>query len=224
MVVKSKNYILALILTILIFFSGLYLGTQLTSFQIKKIEAEQKDLATYLSSLELRYTLLEENICDFTNLNEIGEELDNLGGELVTRESKHAKEDGELLQLKEPYFLLEIRHYLLLKEIQKKCGRDFDLIIYFYSNDRRECSDCEQQGFILSYLQKKSGYDKVKIYSFDARSQSPAIKTLMKINNVNSVPTIIINDVKYEGFLALEEIENLTSFNYNVSAIYSGSI
>ena len=46
----------------------------------------------------------------------------------------------------------------------------------------------------------------------------------MKINNVNSVPTIIINDVKYEGFLALEEIENLTSFNYNVSAIYSGSI
>ncbi|MEK6852295.1 MAG: hypothetical protein AABX59_00295, partial [Nanoarchaeota archaeon] len=175
MVVKSKNYILALILTILIFFSGLYLGTQLTSFQIKKIEAEQKDLATYLSSLELRYTLLEENICDFTNLNEIGEELDNLGGELVTRESKHAKEDGELLQLKEPYFLLEIRHYLLLKEIQKKCGRDFDLIIYFYSNDRRECSDCEQQGFILSYLQKKSGYDKVKIYSFDARSQSPAV-------------------------------------------------
>ncbi len=204
--VKYTNLVLALIAAAAIFLSGLLLGERITSFQIEEVGKEQEGLKTSIEGLELRYKLLEANVCEFSNFNKFGEELDDLGQRIAGIESRYNKDDPRILEIKEPYFLLEIRHYLLLKEAKESCGSDYDLALYFYSNDKEQCEECDKQGYILGYLQKKRGYDKLKIYSFDIRSNSPSVQTLLEIHKVDRVPAIVVNEKTYSGFLTLEEI------------------
>jgi len=207
--VKYRNLIIAFIAAAAIFSSGLFLGEKITSFKIQEVGQVQEDLKNSLASLELRYKLLEANVCEFSSFNEFGEELDELGNRIANIEAGYDKDDSRVLSLKEPYFLLEIRHYLLLKEAKEKCGSDYDLVLYFYSNDEEQCKDCDNQGYILGYLQKKIGYDKIKVYSFDVRSDSPSVQTLRDIHDIRQVPSIAVNEETYEGFLTLEEIERI---------------
>lgn len=207
--IAYKNFLLAFIAAIALFFGGLFLGGQLTSWQVQNIKSFEEELRTSLTSLELQYALLKQNICGVSDLDEFSGELGDLGRRLENLEARYSKGDGRILKLKEPYFLLEIRHYLLMQEAKSRCGKDFDLILYFYSNDPDQCRECNNQGYVLSYLQDAVGYDQVKMYSFDVRSDSPSVRTLVDLHNVEDVPLMVINGVRYNKFLKLEEIEEL---------------
>ncbi|RLC37441.1 hypothetical protein DRH29_01780 [candidate division Kazan bacterium] len=212
MVSRRINYVkfvFAFLIAGAIFFGGLFLGSQLTSLQIHNITSIQEDLKTSLASLELRHDLLKQNICGISDFGLFGAELGDLGRQLADVEKGFGKNKENILKLKEPYFLLEIRHFLLLQEAKNKCGNDIDLVLYFYSNDPKQCEQCDDQGYILSYLQDKIGYEKIKIYSFDIRSQSPSVQTLMDLYNVERVPLVVINDNVYNQFLTLEEIQEI---------------
>ena len=202
--VKFQNFLIAFLVAALLFFSGLFLGFQITSFKINKISSEQNSLSINLEALELRYELLEKNICNDQVLNEVARELDEMGKRLSDIE-RYGK-DKNVEKLEEEYFLLEIRHYLLLKRTEEVCGKDFYLVLYFYSVD---CKECNEQGYILGYIQNKVGYDKMKIYSFDFNSKSPAVKTLVEIHKIKNLPAIVINDESYEGFKNLEALQNI---------------
>ncbi len=208
--IKYKNFVIALIAAAVLFFGGLFLGNQLTSLQVRDIETFQEELKISLASLELRHTLLKKNICDVPSFGEFGEELGNLERKLSSLEVRYGKGGNtSILKLKEPYFLLEIRHYLLMQEAKDRCGVDFDLILYFYSNDQEQCEECGDQGYVLSYLQDKVGYEKIKMYSFDIRSESPSVKTLMDLYGVEGAPWVVINGVSYNKLLSLEEIKEI---------------
>jgi len=212
MVSRKINYtkfVFAFLIAAAIFFGGLFLGGQLTSLQIRNITSIQEDLRTSLASLELRHDLLKQNICEISDFNLFGAELGELGRQLESMEKGFGKTEDRILKLKEPYFLLEIRHFLLLQEAKNKCGSDINLVLYFYSNDPEQCEQCDDQGYILSYLQDKIGYEKIKIYSFDIRCQSPSVQTLMDLYDVEGVPLVVINDNAYNQFLTLEEIQEI---------------
>ncbi|OGB74336.1 hypothetical protein A2V68_01105 [candidate division Kazan bacterium RBG_13_50_9] len=209
--IAYRNFLFAFIAALVLFLSGLFTGQQLTSWQVENIKRFEEDLRTSLTSLELRQTLLKQNICGISDLGQFSAELSDLGKQLANLESRYGKGDNRILELKEPYFLLEIRHYLLMQEAASRCGRDFDLILYFYSNDPKQCEECDNQGYILSYLQEKLGYDQVKMYSFDIRSSSPAVQTLVELHHVKNAPLTVVNGVRYDKFIALEEIEKLLS-------------
>jgi len=207
--IKYRNFVIAFISAVMLFLGGLYLGSQLTSLQVKDIKTYQEELRISLSSLELRYTLLKKNICDLPSLDQFSEELGGLEKKLANLEARYSKGDLSIIKLKEPYFLLEIRHYLLMQETKDRCGVDFDIVLYFYSNDQKQCEQCDDQGYVLSYLQDKVGYEKVKLYSFDIRSESPSVRTLMDLYDVKDAPWMVINDVSYNKFLSLEEINKI---------------
>lgn len=207
--INHWNFVIALVAASILFFGGLFLGNQLASLQIKDIKSFQEDLKISLTSLELRHTLLQKNICGLSNVDDFSGELGDLGRKLEALEMRYGKGDLRILKLKEPYFLLEIRHYLLMQEAKDRCGADFDLILYFYSNDREQCLQCDDQGYVLSYLQDKISHDKIKLYSFDVRSESPSVKTLVDLYGVEEVPWIVINDTSYNKFLSLEEINGI---------------
>ncbi len=67
----------------------------------------------------------------------------------------------------------------------------------------------------LSYLQNQIGYDKIKLYSFDVRSDSPSVRTLMNLNDVEKAPLIVINDISYDKYLSLEEISEILGIEQN---------
>lgn len=207
--INYTKFVFAFLIAGAIFFGGLFLGGQLTSLQIRNITNIQEDLKTSLSSLELRHDLLKQNICEVSDFNLFGAELGELGRQLENVEKGYGNNEKNILKLKEPYFLLEIRHFLLLQEARNKCGTDINLVLYFYSNNPEQCKRCDDQGYILSYLQEKIGYEKIKIYSFDIRSESPSVYTLMDLYNVESAPLIVINDESYNQFMTLEEIRRI---------------
>lgn len=207
--INHWNLAIAFVAASALFFGGLFLGNQLTSLQVKDIKSFQEDLTTSLTSLELRHALLQKNICGLSNVDDFSGELGDLGKKLEALEVRYGKGDLRILKLKEPYFLLEIRHYLLMQEAKDRCGADFDLILYFYSNDNQQCLQCNDQGYVLSYLQSKIGYDKIKLYSFDIRSESPSVRTLIDLHEASEVPWIVINDISYNKFLSLEEVSEI---------------
>ncbi|MEA1909995.1 MAG: hypothetical protein U9M89_03160, partial [Patescibacteria group bacterium] len=109
--IHYRNFIIALVAAIALFLGGLYLGSRLTALQVQDIKTFQEELKTSLSSLELRQSLLKKNICDLTSLDAFSEELGNLERKLANLEGRYNKGGVDVLKIKEPYFLLEIRHY-----------------------------------------------------------------------------------------------------------------
>lgn len=217
--IKYTKFIFAFLIAGVVFFGGLFLGSHITSLQINSITRYQEDLKTSLTSLELQHDLLKQNICEISDFNLFGAELGELGRQLENLEKGYGNNEKNILKLKEPYFLLEIRHYLLLQEARTRCGSDINLVLYFYSNNPEQCEQCDDQGYILSYLQDRIGYDKMKIYSFDIRSQSPSVRTLMDLYGVKGAPLIVINDTSYDQFLSLEEIAQILGQDVDSSGI-----
>jgi len=217
--INYTKFIFAFLIAGVVFFGGLFLGGHITSLQINSITRYQEDLKTSLTSLELQHDLLKQNICEISDFNLFGAELGELGRQLENLEKGYGDNEKNILKLKEPYFLLEIRHYLLLQEARTRCGSDINLVLYFYSNNPEQCEQCDDQGYILSYLQDRIGYDKMKIYSFDIRSQSPSVRTLMDLYGVKGAPLIVINDTSYDQFLSLEEIAQILGQDVDSSGV-----
>jgi len=214
--IKYRNFLLAFIGAVVIFFGGLFLGGQLTSWQVRNIKNFQEELKTSLASLELQQTLLKQNICDATGFGAFSGELGALGRQLSNLEARYSKGDMGILQLKEPYFLLQIRHYLLMQESKSRCGTDVDLVLYFYSNDESECPRCDDQGYVLSFLQDKVGSEKIRLYSFDVRSTSPAVQTLSGLYDVETVPLMVINGEIYNQPLKLAELAKILGLESDI--------
>ena len=59
----------------------------------------------------------------------------------------------------------------------------------------------------MSYLHKK--YPKLDIYSFDINMENNALSTIKDIYGIRQVPSLIINDEVYPGFISKEEIESV---------------
>ncbi len=207
--IEPSKYIMVLLAAALIFALGLYLGFALSGISIKKIAAVEEELRLQLFDIELQNLLFEKNPCNLKPLYKLGEEMGNLAANIGSLESEFGKNDVRVKEAKIPFFLLEIRHFLLFKEAKEKCNENITLILYFYSNDPRICRECETQGFALTAMQRKYGYEELKIYSFDINADSGAVETLQELYAVEEVPTIVINDKTYIGFHDLNTLEKL---------------
>ncbi len=66
--------------------------------------------------------------------------------------------------LKKYYSILEIKHWLLVKKTAKECKVNIGSIVYLYG-DKKNCPNCENQGYVLTTLREK--YPFLRVYSFD---------------------------------------------------------
>jgi len=201
-----RRYLVALILTILIFLIGVMLGGGIANIKIGKLAKLEREMKTRIMDLELQFLLAEEQPCS-SELPGLAEELYQIGGKLNYMERQKGMDDPDVLELKKYYSLLQIRHWLFLKMVKERCKRDLHLILYFYSNEPKKCDRCGDQGIILSYLRKK--YPNVRVYSFDVGLDSGAIKTLMKNFDIEVVPTVVVDGKVLHGFQKKEELERL---------------
>jgi len=197
-------------LTVLVFILGILASNITTNIKVTDINKMQDDLKNELLSMELEDRLLEEISCsNATGLGSFSEKLNDLATKLNYLESEYEKNDPRIIELKKPYTLLLIRNYLRLKEVIEKCNYDYKIILYFYSNDAENIDLCEKQGFVLDYLQKKYGYENLKVYAFDSRLDLPVVRTLMSINSIEVMPSLVIDGRVYAGFHEKEEIEDI---------------
>ena len=206
-----QKYILAFVITALIFGTAFYIASRLNAQRVSDIRASENALSTDLLSNEVQFELLG-NTLDCETLQQspiLADELNSLASRLSVAENNLGSDNTEVVELKRQYSLLEIKDYLLLQQISKECKEKPVYILYFYSN-AGDCKDCSKEGDVLTYVRQQ--YPTLRVYSFDYHLQLSALKTLIILRKVSStLPAIMINNrAPVYGFKNLEDIQKLT--------------
>lgn len=195
-------YILAFLITIVIFGIGFWIGSIYDSIISETIETRISDVAYQTLSLQLIYLMGEEpQYCEFysSELKKIELATEQVGYELSLLEESKGYTNPEL---KNKYFLLETTSFTVHRRIGEICGSDSKEVLYFYSNEL--CGeDCVVQGRELLKLKEK---EDVRIYSFDCTIDSPIANSLCKKYNVKSYPTIVTNENIFVGLNKYNEL------------------
>jgi len=205
---RWRTYAIAFFITAFIFATALYASNYFNTERMEDIRATQDTISTDILSLETQFDLLQEHSCEDISENTIlPSELRTLASQLSHMESQGARNWDEVIRLKRLYSLLEIKDYLLMKQIAAKCNLKPVFILYFYSN-QGDCENCESQGYVLTELAEN--YPSVRIYSFDYNLDVSALQTLISIDNVeNKLPALLINGKTYYGFQSIEDVERI---------------
>jgi len=203
-----RNALIALVITTLIFGTGFWTAQTYNNLRLKEVRAIQDNIAIDILSLETQFELLGQLSC--TNISEnsvLSSELNALALRLSYTENQLGSENAEVLNLKKQYSLLQIKDYLLMQQVAKKCNLSPVFVLYFYSNEG-DCATCEQAGNVLTYLRET--YKELRVYSFDYRLDLGALKTLITVNKINQdLPVFVIDGKVNYGLSDLESIENV---------------
>ena len=208
MSLAARNALIALGITIALTSTVVYAVNYLNRARVAELSAIEDKLAIDILSLDTQFSLLTAAPCDSNaSSTTLISELADLGTRLDYAESQLGSDNPQVLRLKDQYSLLEIRDYLIHKQLAAACGTKPPVtVLYFYSN-AGDCADCDKAGYALSYLHDT--YPSLRVYSFDYNLDLGALKTLITVTKVqNSLPAFIINGKQIYGFTSLTDLEN----------------
>jgi len=202
----ARNALIALGITIVLAGTVAYAINYLNGARVAELSAIEDQLSIDTLSLDTQFSLLEAAPCESAASSTIlTSELSDLGDRLAYAEGQLGKNNEQVIRLKKQYSLLEIRDYLITKELAAACGTRPVTVLYFYSN-AGDCADCDKAGYALSYLH--TTYPALRVYSFDYTLDLGALKTLIAVEKVNGpLPAFVINNKHSYGFTSLEDLE-----------------
>lgn len=201
---EQKKYSIVLLITILIFVSVFALVNFLNNRKISHITLLQENISLDLLAIETQFDLLKTLPCDRVETSLLSRELSEFGKKLAFAEESQGANNPNVLQLKKNYSLLQVKDYLLMQELSKKCRITTDFVLYFY---KQECPECREQGNVLTKLKQK--YPKLRIYSFDSNLDFAVMDTFMGLYTINDYPSMIINNKVHQGLRTEAELEAL---------------
>lgn len=202
-----RNALIALFITLALVGTVAYAINYLNQARIAELSAVEDQLSIDILSLDTQFSLLEAAPCDSNaSSTTLISELANMGDHLSYAENQLGSDNAQVIRLKEKYSLLEIRDYLITKELAAACGGTKPAtVLYFYSNEG-DCTDCDNAGYALSYL--RDTYPTLRVYSFDYNLDLGALKTFIAITKVKrDLPAFVINGKQYYGFTSLSDLE-----------------
>jgi len=211
--ISKDKYIMAGVLTFLIFSLGLALGFLLEDHRYNLIEEINQEQDVNYLSLQLQYLYLtafqDYDSCPILaaalqkTVVDLSESLEKV---ITVEEEKNLPGDRQEMVLRR-YALDNLRYWLLAKESQERCNLDIVNIMYFYSGD---CESCPDQGTILTYFKNVFG-EKVLIFpiNMDLRPEEAMVDVVGSQFNITSYPTIIINNNKYVGMVKKDQLQEI---------------
>jgi len=204
----TRNALIALGITIAISGTVAYAVNYLNRARIAELSAIEDQLSIDTLSLDTQFSLLETAPCDsVASSTTLTSELADLGDRLSYTENQLGSTNAQVIRLKKQYSLLEIRDYLITKQLAAACGTKPVTVLYFYSNIN-DCINCDKAGYALSYLHNT--YPALRVYSFDYNLDLGALKTFIAINKVEGpLPAFIVNGKHSYGFTSLADLEKI---------------
>lgn len=206
-----QKYALAFVITAAIFGTAFYITNRLDQRRLADIRTTQEAISIDILSTETQFELLGSLDCNAISQNPVlSEELNNLASRLSVAEENLGADNPEVVSIKKQYSLLEIKDYLLMREISEKCPKVKPVsILYFYSN-AGDCEECGRMGEVLTYLRQT--YPGLRVYSFDYNLDLGALQTLISLNKIKGgdLPAMVINNRgPIYGFRDLSSMEKL---------------
>jgi hypothetical protein len=214
--IDVKTYILAALLTILLFSLIYIVNSHLSNMREDTVTVKMNEIIEDFEEIESFYYLQEyiksqNNSCDalINNLHEMESKIWKLDERirnyrLVTQQIEN---DAFYIQEKSRLNRRQLIYMTQLNEVKKNCGDGQSIILYFYGDcygNRR----CDEQGFVLTYLNQKIDSE-VAILSFDADRATPSIKSLMDFHNVTALPCVVIEGNTHCGLHDKVDMESL---------------
>lgn len=205
----KNRYIIVFFITLAIFLTTFWLSGFFGDKKLDELRDIQQKIALDILSTETRYSLLEKTSCNHVVVGSEAEfglsgELNDLARKLKFMESQLPASNQDLVFVQKYYSLLQIKDYLLVEALSDRCGQDIFTILYFHEND---CKDCVRQALVLDQL--VSDYPGTRVYWLDRDIDSPAMKTLISLFNVESAPTIVIEGKTYRDFVDYESMAEI---------------
>ncbi|OHA79170.1 MAG: hypothetical protein A2747_01565 [Candidatus Yonathbacteria bacterium RIFCSPHIGHO2_01_FULL_44_41] len=206
--IETKKYLFAFIITALVFFGALVVSNKFSAQRIAEIKAIENNISMDILASETQFALLKDSSCKaIDHSTAFSEELSSLTAKLSYMEDNLGANNLEVISLKKYYSLLQVKDYLLVKQVKEKCGVKPITIIYFYSN-AGDCEGCVREGYVLTKL--RTEFPELRIYSFDYNLDLSVVKTMKSIYGVrNTLPALNIWEENYYGFKSAEDIEKI---------------
>lgn len=206
MKIEIRRYIIVFFITALIFALTFWLSGLFGNKKIERLRDIQEKIAIDILSTETRYSLLEQTSCDhITTSNEVefglSAELNDLARRLKFMESQLDANNENVIFIKKYYTLLQIKDYILVEELNKRCGQELFTILYFHGGD---CKDCRRQSLVLDEL--VSEFPGTRVYWLDRDVQTPAMETLVSLYDIDIAPTMVVAGKTYKGYTGLEDM------------------
>ena len=203
--IKKSLYLTALVITIAVFAVGVLVGFQLSSAVSNQFSRDLELIQTssvnqeLLSLLDTNDTYVTRQVCDSltSNLNKLAGQTTDLGQRLEVLEKKQGKENSEVMFLKQQYFALEARDFLLFKKLKTQCHSNFTIVLYFYGSLSCNAQIPCEQAIKTSEAQlaelKRANKNRILIYSFDAdyAQTSPSVAALKSAYTQGTVPRVV---------------------------------
>lgn len=201
-----RNSLIALLIAAAITGTVAYAINYLNNARVAELSAIEDKLSIETLSLDTQFSLIAASPCDsVASTTTLTGELSDLGTRLAYTENQLGTNNDQVVHLKEQYSLLEIRDYLLTKQLARECGTKPVTVLYFYSN-KGDCADCDKAGYALSYL--RTTYPALRVYSFDYNLDLGALKTLIALTKLEgTLPAFVINGKRTYGFTSLADLE-----------------
>lgn len=214
-VFSKEKYLLAGVITFLIFSLGLTLGIVLVNYRYALVQDVNDAQDVNYLSLQLQHAYLNT----FTGLNSCPalaaalkktvQDLSASLGEVIAYQENKEKESSSMRKevVQRRYILDNLRYWLLAQESKKKCHLEIVPIIYFYGSN---CPSCPNQGTILSYFKNLLG-EQVLVFpiNVDLQPQEPMIEVVLSLFDVQKLPALIIDTQKYEGVVKQEQLQDI---------------
>lgn len=207
--IKSKKYLLVFLLTLAIFISGIVLSNQFKTERIDNIKNIEESMYIDILSSEIQFALLEDLGCKgLTEKTVLSSELRDLSSKISFMEKDLKMNNNNFISLKKKYQLLQIKDYLLMKKLSRKCALNPINILYFYSNKDGSAEDSKKQAYVLEKLENDN--PRLRVYYFDYDLPFAPVRTLLMSKKVGEkMPAMVIENNVYVGFQGIGKIQKL---------------
>ncbi|MBS3151613.1 hypothetical protein J4443_04495 [Candidatus Woesearchaeota archaeon] len=205
----------ALVLTVIVFLLGVFLGFALERNRINDIEKEFQRIDLQWGDAKLQtlyYQNLEPRFCDSAireNL-EFADKVYNEGLKIDSYDKATFLSDGLELERKK-YALLKVEFWLNTIVLREKCKAEYINLVYFFANDPELEIESEQstQAEILKDLKEKYGKN-LMLIPLPIDMDISMINIMKGTYDISKTPTILINEkIKVEGLQSFDELEAL---------------
>ncbi len=211
-----KKYVIVLLITAGLFVTAIYLSNYFGNQKIKQLQTIQDQISIDVLSSETQFSLLSELSCKNISDSVFSDELSELGSKLEWSQDNLGN-TAEVSYLQKYYSLLEIKDYLLNKQIATRCGVKSAFILYFYTT-AANCSVCEQESLVLSQL--RAEYPELRVYSFDYSIDLSAVTSMLQIYKIKDteLPALVIDDNVLTGFHGVDELNTIIKNSFKLES------
>lgn len=208
---STKNYVIAGIITLLVFVTGILLGLSLSDKRVSFAEEQIGLQKLEIDSLQLQYLFIDQMNAK-SNCAAISLALENnvkklavLGQKIESYSNDVNFNEKEFDQQKREYVLAQIRYWLLAGKSKSICSTEAVSVLYFYSNEE-ECFECSTQSKVLTHLKGKFK-DKLLVFSIDSSFvQEPLVPILRETYNITKFPSLVVDNNVHYGLVEEEEL------------------